>query len=159
MPKNLKNFWDDAPYGNPPLTDEMVVKAETILGVKLPQLFIDLLKIKNGGYSKGFVFPTTVAQSWADDHVPLSDVYGIGFEEDTYSIMQSAYLREEWGMFEKLIVISGDGHYFIALDYRKSDTPTVCWIDTECDEDVQIASSFESFIAGLVSGEDFNFED
>ena len=44
MPTKLKNFWDDAPSENPPLTDEMVAKAETILGVKLPQLFIDLLK-------------------------------------------------------------------------------------------------------------------
>ncbi len=50
MTINKTDFWDNNYYNHPPLTDEMVTTAETLLKVKLPALFIDLLKIQNGGY-------------------------------------------------------------------------------------------------------------
>lgn len=152
------DFWDSNYYNHPPLTDEMVQTAEEELGVKLPQLLIDLLKIQNGGYTKGFAFPMKVKTTWAMDHVPLSDLSGIVVDkslETAQNILETAYMTQEWGLPEKQVLLSGDGHYWITLDYRKGNIPTVRWIDTECDEDIHVANSFEDFISGLVSEDKF----
>src|SRR5881397_4059468 len=77
------DFWDD-PFDDsyyftgPPVTEEMIRAAEAKLGYKLPQSYIRLIKIKNGGSLKRDCFPTTVPTSWAEDHVALSGIRGIG---------------------------------------------------------------------------------
>jgi hypothetical protein len=50
----------------------------------------------------------------------------------------------------KQVLLSGDGHYWITLDYRNGPHPSIAWIDVECGEDVQIAESFPAFLLGLV---------
>lgn len=107
-------FWNSAYSVNPPPTDGMISSAEKQLGVKLPPLFIELLKLQNGGYTTGFAFPMTIPTSWADDHVPLSELNGIATNPDSdtlHNIMLSTYMTQEWGLPEKQILLSGDGHY------------------------------------------------
>jgi hypothetical protein len=51
----------------------MVEEVETAFGVRLPSAFIELLRVQNGGYTLGFIFPTSHRTSWAQDHVPLDE--------------------------------------------------------------------------------------
>ena len=75
-------------------------------------------------------------------------MFGIG--ENDEGILQNAYLRE-WQMPDGLVLLSGDGHWWIALDYRRSGPagpPSVGWYDNEAGEDVELADDFETFSAG-----------
>lgn len=148
------DFWDSNYYNNPVLTDNAIIKAEQKLGVKLPETFIKLLKVQNGGYTKGFAFPMTTKTTWAENHVPLSELFGIVLDKDSnsaHNIMLSSYMIEEWGLPEKQVILTGDGHWWITLDYRQSENPTIRWFDTDCKEDIHIANSFADFYCGLVN--------
>jgi hypothetical protein len=116
----------------------MVKSAKNELGVKLPTTLIELLKIQNGGYTKGFAFPMTKKTTWAEDHVPLSDLFGIVLDKNirtAQNIMDTNYMTKEWGLPEKQVLLTGEGHWWITLDYRDSkETPCVKWIDVECNE-------------------------
>ncbi len=159
MTHNNADFWDDNHYDHPTLTNEMVVEAETLLNVKLPKLLIDLLKIQNGGYTKGFAYPMTVKTSWAENHVPLSELYGIVTDptiDSGQNILDTAYMTSEWGLPDKQVLLTGDGHWWITLDYRNGEIPTIRWIDVECNQDIHIANSFDDFINGLVNEDVFS---
>jgi hypothetical protein len=100
----------------------------------------------------------TQKTTWAENHVPLSELFGIVLDENirtAQNIMDSEYMTEEWGLPEKQILLNGDGHWWITLDYRTSDSPSVKWIDVECNEEVEVAKTFDEFIDGLVSYETF----
>ncbi|MEA5404287.1 SMI1/KNR4 family protein [Arcicella sp. DC2W] len=158
MKIDFTEFWDSNYYNNPDLTDEIIIQAERQLGVKLPEIFIKLLKVQNGGYTKGFAFPMRTKTTWADNHIPLSELFGIVLDEKSdsaHNIMQSSYMIEEWGLPDKQVLLTGDGHWWITLDYRLSDKPTIRWIDCECDEDIHVANSFEEFYNRLVSEDEF----
>lgn len=147
---NKLQFWaDEDYYKHPPLTDEMVKNAQKELGVNLPDLLIELLKVRNGGYTKGFRFPMSEKTSWADGYVSLETLLGI--VEGAISILSTQYMTEEWGLPEKQVILSGEGDWWITLDYRQGDIPTVRWIDVDSDEDVHVADTFEDFINGLIS--------
>jgi len=152
------DFWDENFYNHPKLTDGMIEVAETSLNVKLPNLLIDLLRVQNGGYVNGLVFPTKEKTSWADSHIALSELYGIvtnKSKETCQNILDSEYLANECGLPAKQVVLSGDGHWFITLDFREGENPTIRWIDLECNQDIHIADTFDEFINGLVSAEEF----
>ncbi len=162
MAIDKNDFWDVSDSNRPPLTDEMVKSAEEELGVKLPDLLIDLLRIQNGGYTKGFAFPMTQRTSWSPDHIPFTELYGIvldPFNETTQNMMDTRYMTDEWGLPEKQVLLTGEGHWWITLDYRESSAPCVKWIDVECNEEVLIADDFDTFINGLVSVDQFTPSD
>lgn len=154
MAIDINEFWDENYYNHPPLTDNMIIKSEKDLGVKLPTLLIDLLRVQNGGYTKGFAFPMKEKTSWAENFVPLSELFGIVIDESintAQNILQTQYMTEEWGVPQKQVLLCGDGHWWITLDYRNGNNPSVRWIDTECNQDINVADSFDDFIKGLVS--------
>lgn len=158
MSINQSEFWYHNSYNHPPLTDEMLASAEKGLDVKLPALFVELLRLQNGGYTKGFAFPMIEKTSWAEDHIPLSDMFGIvtNHSVDTaLNILQTPYLTNEWGLPERQVLLTGEGHWWITLDYRGGTEPTVKWIDVERGDEVHIADSFEDFFNGLVPEDRF----
>lgn len=153
MTVTFKEFWRSNYYNHPPLTDEVISVAEHKLGVKLPDEFIKLLKIQNGGYTHGFAFPMNQKTTWAEDHVPLKDLFGIVTDPSittAQNILDTSYMTEEWGLPEKQVLLSGEGHWWITLDYRNGDIPIVAWIDVDCGENIIIANSFSQFVSGLV---------
>lgn len=155
---NKTNFWGVNYHNHPPLTAEMISYAEKMLNVKLPTLLLDLLQIQNGGYTNDFAYPMTCETSWSENHVPLFELFGIVTDsslETGQNILDTQYLTDEWGLPEKQVLLAGDGHWWITLDYRKGAIPTVRWIDVECEEDIHIANSFDDFINGLVPKEHF----
>ena len=157
MAINPEEFWDDNYYGHPPLTDNMIVQAEWMLGVALPEEFIKLLRVQNGGYTKGFAYPMGQRTTWAADHVPLDELFGIVDPAmgSPQNILDSITATQECGLPERQVILTGDGHWWITLDYRNGPPPCVSWIDVECKEEAPIAPSFGRFLEGLVPSSDF----
>ena len=154
-------FWGENYYGHPPLIEEMVSLAEETLLVKLPATYVNLLRIQNGGYTQGFGFPMQVQTRWAEDHIPLDELFGIvvdGSIVTAQNILDSHYLSEEWGLPPRQVLLNGDGHWWITLDYRKDNEPTVAWIDTEGQEEFTVAATFDEFVAALKPSETFSFD-
>ncbi|WP_167555343.1 SMI1/KNR4 family protein [Gottfriedia acidiceleris] len=85
----------------------------------------------------------------ADDHVNEDHILGIGGET---GILESAYLIKEWGLPRNIVLISGDGHSWIALDDKDTkQEPTVIYIDVDDDQIIKITPYFEAFLKGLTN--------
>src|SRR5688572_18011621 len=126
-------FKEDQEGDCPKLTPVMVRAAEKSLGYRLPAAYIDLLKVCNGGYLKRSFFPTTKCPRWADDHIALHSIMGIG-DEGIDGETGSDYFIAEWDYPKVGVVISSEGHTAFMLDYRKCGKvgePRVIWIDVE----------------------------
>jgi hypothetical protein len=144
-----------------PLTQDMVSAAERVLGVTLPDDLLRLLRIQNGG---------VVADAWdacpadatfyADDHVPFDQLFGIGpaGEVDALSLLDTPYLVQEWDLPTPCVLLSGQGHYWVALDYRicgSHGVPSVAWIDNEMEHELQLAPDFRAFAERLAPSASF----
>lgn len=153
-------FWSTNYYAHPPLTEDAVAEAHRILGLTLPPDLIKILTVQNGGYTQGFAHRMRQRTTWAEDHVPLDDLSGI-LPRDTDSpmnLVRTPEMTAEWGLPPRQVLLSGDGHYWITLDYRSGLEPSVAWIDVECGEDMQIAPTFGAFLNGLVPASMFDPE-
>jgi len=155
------SFWGDNHYKNPPVTDEWIARAEALFGVKLPAEYIELVKIQNGGFLD-LAFPTTQVPSWAEDHVPFEEMAGIAFDRDLPSmqnILDTEYMTREWELPPNQILLAGDGHTWVSLDYRGRTEPVVSWLDVEMEEECVLANSFAEFIKALVPISNFEPDD
>ncbi|MER3115210.1 SMI1/KNR4 family protein [Bacillus altitudinis] len=146
----MKSFWEideEGYYTLKKINEAEIAKAEKKLGVTLPDTYKKLILEQNGGYTIHNAFPTTHSNSWAEDHIQFNHLLGIAAGE---GIMDSAYLIKEWELPEGLVLINGDGHTWVAMDYRKTkENPTIHYFDVEMEEDFKLADSFDEFIEGL----------
>ena len=118
----------------------------------LPDTYKKLILEQNGGYTLHNAFPTNQPNGWAEDHVQFNHLRGIAKGE---GIMDSDYLIEEWELPEGLVLICGDGHTWIALDYRETkEHPPVHYFDLEYETDFKLADSFDELLAGHYTAED-----
>ncbi|MFD9010003.1 SMI1/KNR4 family protein [Streptomyces sp. NPDC059552] len=158
-------FWGEGLHGvQPPPTDAVVQDAERQLGVRLPASLLEILRVQNGGLVAELwnAFPTDVPTSWSEDHVPLDDMMGIGRHDDRLSLLDSPYLVEEWGLPSPLVLLSGDGHCWIALDYRacgERGEPSVTWFDVDTDTELPLATDFQTFVERLTAAVSFDLDD
>jgi hypothetical protein len=144
----------------------MVEKAEKSLGYRLPQSYIELLKTRNGGYPVNTCFPVETATSWADDHIAIESICGIGVEDGIDDSQSgSRYMIEEWGYPAIGIMICNcpsAGHDAVFLDYSKcgkEDEPSVVHIDVEINDEPTVtflAENFETFVRGLTNEDKFD---
>lgn len=144
-----------------PVSEAIINKAEEELGVKLPQSYLQLLREQNGGAIRSNAHPASEPNNWAEDHVQIDYLMGI---EEGEGILASAYLIEEWDMPKGLVLLSGDGHSWVALDYRLTrENPSVIYIDNESGQLFELAPSFEVFLEGLYTAEvvleDYEYEE
>ncbi|HCO80200.1 MULTISPECIES: SMI1/KNR4 family protein [Bacillus] len=150
----MKLFWEideEGYYTLKKINEAEIAKAEKKLGVTLPDTYKKLILEQNGGYTIHNAFPTTHSNSWAEDHIQFNHLLGIAEDE---GIMDSAYLIKEWELPEGLVLINGDGHTWVAMDYRKTkENPTIHYFDVEMEEDFKLADSFDKFIEGLYTAE------
>ena len=154
-----KAIWEveDEYFKLEPLTTEMIKKAEEKLKIKLPQSYITILNEQNGGSIKFNAYPTDVPTSWADDHINVDHILGIGPKD---SIVQSEEILKEWDMPEGLILFNGDGHTWVAFDYRTvSSDPSIVYVDNEDDMIIKIADTFDEFLERLYTEETEPFDD
>ena len=161
---DFTDFWDDSDYARKaylcePPTDVLIAELEQELGYKLPESYIWLMKQHNGGIPHKQCFPTDVPTSWADDHIAIEGIMGIG-RNKTYAIggeLGSRFMIEAWEYPDIGVAICdcpSAGHDMIFLDYRQcgpSGEPQVVHIDQEFDYEITpLADNFEAFIRGLV---------
>jgi len=162
-------FWEDSAYAakaytEPPPSDELIARVEADLGYRLPAFYVALMRVRNGGIPRNTRFPTTEATSWADDHIAITGIAGIGYDKE-YSLcggLGSQFMLDEWG-YPAIGVVVGDcpsaGHDLVMLDYRAcgpTGEPAVVHVDQEADYAITpLAPNFESFVRGLVSEEAF----
>ncbi|QDU83742.1 SMI1 / KNR4 family protein [Planctomycetes bacterium Pla163] len=152
------DFWGANYYKNPPLTEAALALAEERLGVTLPPEYVDLLRVQNGGYTARFAYPMSTQTSWADDHVPFDEMAGVVVDPDhggVHNILLSQSMAEEWELPPNQVLLAGDGHWWITLDYRGSTVPAVAWLDVETGEDIEVAPTFRDFLKGLVPASQF----
>jgi hypothetical protein len=145
-------FWDDGP--GEPLSARTFAHAGRELGVRLPIELGELLGLRNGGTVAAHcdAFPTSAPTSWSETHVPFDQLLGVG---GRLSMLDSPYLRAEWGLPSRVVVLAGDGHTWVALDYRRSAEPSVTWFDVELESELALAPTFRAFAEGLVPSASF----
>jgi hypothetical protein len=154
----VRNIWElEEIYPPPILTDEKIAEAEALLGVKLPQSYLDLLRIQNGGnvaYNY-FALPNPPGR-YGRTFVDVISIAGIGTGQYE-DLLNPNYRVVGWERGETLVTLEFDGHFLTALDYSKCGVqgePSVVWFDgdhvgDEGEEEIQLALNFEEFLAGL----------
>jgi hypothetical protein len=167
--ETTSDFWDSGKRyrTGPPLTDGMVREAERLLGYRLPESYLRLLRQRNGGEPRRCCFPTTVRTYWAEDHICIRSLLGVGFEQGIDGEMESRYLIPEWGYPDVGIVIADTpsaGHDVVMLDYSlcgPQGEPRVIHVETESEEPIVIvlAPDVEAFAKGLVDCSRYDEED
>jgi hypothetical protein len=83
-------------------------------------------------------------------------MYGIGPPgvPRKITLLDTPYLASEWDLPTEVVLIHGESHYWIALDYRKAGPagePSVTWIDNEMDFELSLAPTFRAFVERLTS--------
>ena len=165
----MEDFWGETEdgYTGPPLTPEAVRAAESVLGYKLPESYLRLLRVRNGGSPRRCCYPTVVRTSWAEDHIRITTLFGVGFERGIDGEHESRYMIREWGYPDVGVVIADTpsaGHDTVMLDYSEcgpQGEPRVIHVETESDEPVVtvLAPDFETFANGLVDCYKYDAED
>ncbi|MEU2671453.1 SMI1/KNR4 family protein [Streptomyces sp. NPDC007164] len=163
---DVAGFWDDSAYalreyveGAPP-TPELIASVEEELGgYRLPDSYIALMAAHNGGIPDRDHFPMTEPTSWADDHIAITGIRGVGRTrpQSLGGEYGSRFWIDMWE-YPDIGVYFADtpsaGHDMLALDYRacgRHGEPTVVHVDQEDDFAITpVAENFEAFITGLV---------
>ena len=167
-----ESFWNNSEYElkeyvDEPLTGALLSLVEKKLGYKLPQAYIELCRVQNGGAPVRTCHYTASSTSWAEDHVAISNIKGIGFKNQWSlcgDIGQNSALKE-WG-YPPIGVYFGDcpsgGHDRLCLDYRRLNArsePMVVHVDQELDYKItHVATSFEAFLRNLEMEEAFDLD-
>lgn len=129
-----------------PLNIEYVSSIECKYGIKLPESYVNLLKEQNGGYITRSIIPEYI------NDITVTRLSGIKGNNDDV-LEESDYYINEWDLPKNILLLAGQGHWWICLDYRDindNDEPRVSYIDSEMKRDLVIADSFEEFIKILV---------
>lgn len=160
---NLNDFWVEEEYAknylSSPVTDDLIREIEAELGYKLPESYVYLMKLHNGGCPKRTVVKGTYCE--------IECIYGIGREisRSLCGLMGYSNWIDEWE-YPKIGIpicdtING-GHTMVFLDYRecgKDGEPKVVEIDQESDYEIEVlADNFEEFIGKLVYEEENEIE-
>ncbi len=160
---DLTSFWDDSMYAlkeyvSEPPSDELITSVENELGYKLPASYIWLMKQHNGGIPRNTCYPCNEPTCWAEDHVAITGIFGIGREKSCSLCgeLGSQFMIDEWEYPAIGVAICdcpSAGHDMIFLDYRACGSrgePAVVHVDQENDYKItHLADSFEEFIRGL----------
>ncbi len=164
-------FWEPDLHGyqaknyiEAPVTSGLIASVEAELGYTLPASYVQLMHTQNGGCPRNTCHAAPEATSWAEDHVAITGLSGIG-REKTYGLcgeLGSQFMIDEWG-YPPLGIYFADcpsaGHDMVALDYRAcgpQGEPCVVHVDQEGEYRVTwLAPDFATFIAQLQPEEAF----
>lgn len=160
---DLSQFWADSEYAlkeydSGPFTGEDVRMLEKDLGYRLPDSYVFLMRIRNGGIPKNSCCPCREMTGCSEDRIEITGIYGIGHEKNCSlgGAFGSRFWIEEWEYPDIGIAICdcpSAGHDMVFLDYREcgpEGEPKVVHIDNELDNRITVlADSFEEFIEML----------
>ncbi|MBO7939273.1 hypothetical protein JTP77_025645 [Streptomyces sp. S9] len=122
------------------------------LGASMTATWQQIEPCANGGdVTTGlYALPTNQPTSWSEDHIPFTKLMGIGTGGHGLSLSDTPYLVEEWVLPSPVVLLSGDGHYWIGLDYRTYGAlgePSV--FDTDSGAELPLAADCRAFVEGL----------
>lgn len=143
-------IWNDIPDDPnrlPALTDDVLTEVEGRLGVKLPDDYLEALRIQNGGYVEQRDLPIT--WNGQDDIALVDSIAGVGLNK---GLIESKALLKEWGVEDdRLIAFAGDGHFFLVFDYREGSEPNIAYIDTDTEQIDILFDTFSQFSEALTT--------
>ncbi|MCI2256201.1 SMI1/KNR4 family protein [Domibacillus sp. PGB-M46] len=144
-----KNFWKE---GLEPVAEIAINKAEQELSVTLPKSYLDLLREHNGGELEYPYF-------FIKDEKERTAMHSMnGIDPEGFSVLSSPSVINKLGLPDNLILLNGDYHSWIALDYRNNDIPSVAYFYEDYSEEemqwgsIEIAPSFDIFLSKLFRG-------
>lgn len=143
---------------HPPVTDRLVEEVQAALGVQLPAAYLALMREHNGGYVDEQLLRVVAAipaelQPYIDHgYVSIGSIAGLNSDpEADGGLLQTAYLTQEWDLPAGLVLLDGDGHTWVALDYRGAAAePPVIFLEAYSGAHVVIARDFADFLRRLV---------
>lgn len=163
-------WWEDSDYAlghyvSPSPDETLVASVEEELGYWLPASYVAFMCRHNGGIPRLTCHPAPTSTTWADDHVAVTGIHGIG-RDLGYSLCGSTgsrFWQEQWE-YPPLGVYFADclsaDHDMIAMDYRDcgpTGEPRIVHVDQEWDYAVTVlADTFADFIRGLRDADDFD---
>ena len=170
MKSMFKDFWVkdsvlNNDYKEDVLSIETIKTIEDKLGYKLPNSYLELMSIQNGGEPANNCFPMTKKTSWADDHIAIYGFLGIGDKKDfslcgRYGLnflLEECLFPDDIGIY---FATTPSGHEMICFDYRecgKDGEPKIIYVDEEDDYNITfVADNFECFIKNLVNARIFD---
>jgi hypothetical protein len=142
----------------PAVTDSQIAAFESQSGRKLPKEYVQLLKRRNGGYFPDELRITVDVSKVPEDEryyfdegqVGFGSYFGLSEGDGPFLLTQSVELAEEWELPEGLLLIDGDGHTWIALDYRERNSePGVVYVVADGPRVYALAKSFGEFFERL----------
>lgn len=154
---DLKGLFDNnSDYGREykfsELTKDMISRAEKTLGYKLPESYIELLRVQNGG-----LIDDKYDKSW------LTAIYGIGTTQDSYNGLEEMFdnWKNEWE-YPDIGIPFGEtqsgGHDMYYMDFRAVDVngePRIVRIDNERDNAIYfVADNLVEFIKLIYRNEE-----
>ena len=129
-----------------PVTLKDIEEVENLLSIHLPECYKKIILEQNGGTIVFNAHPSPQDTAWGD-FVKIEAIRGIG---EKNGILESDYFISEWDLPAELLLLDGDGHSWIGLDYRqKKANPPVVYIDKERDQFFELAPNFDVFLSGL----------
>lgn len=136
------NYFDNHTLA--PVTDELIQLVQQKLKVVLPNSYITLMRTQNGGELR------TRKLVIGEETISVDYLNGIGTKSGE-GIWLSNSMKREWGLSNRFVYLFGDGHTWLALDYRryKGDNPPVTYIDLELGTKQVVAEDFSQFLTLL----------
>ena len=130
-------------------TIEEIRICEDKLSVKLPQSFVNYLTGSDNKDDDGYVYkitctiPEELKYYLGDGYIDINKLNDATLNEHgVNTILCSHYMIEEWELPQDLVLLQGDGHTWIALDYRKGEDPPVIFIESDECYSLLIAENF-----------------
>ncbi len=128
------------------------------LGFKLPDTYIELMKMHNGGMVNRCWYPISFPAETYADYIQITHLLGIG-REANYSLcgrFGSKFLLEGKGEIETAGIAFANcispSRAILLLDYRTSGSegePCVTYVNSSTGDETVIAPNFEIFVRGL----------
>ena len=105
--------------------------------------------------------PEDVSGYVTDGYVIMATIAGLNPDPDAHgSIAQTAYMIDEWGLPKGVVLLDGDGHSWIALDYRQAtENPPVILLVAANGKHINVAKDFSDFINKMIPSEDVYDDD
>jgi len=136
------------------LTETQLRKTEEKLDVRLPASYVKLMNMRNGGT---LAYSELHAKKLPDGEMLVDAIMGIAPDD---GIGESPDLAEEWEVEAGFVLFAGDGHEWLAFDYRDgpTDDPEIFYVPTDGGKPKRVAKTFEKFVKKLRKPEEIEMD-
>lgn len=139
-----------------PVDEELVRHIEQALGVRLPAAYVEFAASRGPERTRGSEIelsepaPPELAYYLGEGSWGIGEIVGLSYDARAPGLLASAAVGREWGLSDRLVPLDGDGHTFVALDYRDDvDDPPVVFVETDEGRSHLLAPSFAELVERL----------